>query len=547
MKRWECPECSYAKNDDDWYKCAICGADAPPVASRSRPRHSMNFSRDPSPRASRVSRDLEQGYSKRDRPIREVEKKSCNYCLWTCAIIGTLAILLVGGGLLWWVIDPVSFPLTRNSSAKTGSGPTGSGPSSGPSTDNDIKKPKKISLGKLCHALKSTSDGFSAQYDNTESSYEPLQDPKVTKIPRPTGDGVNNLDPLKRLEFKVKSSSRPRKIWMSVNGQQHYYDIDDNIKNKRISCKKTSSEGGVHTFAIQEVDDLAYVDEVQATPSRVALLITVSYPGGTDPLPGTEDDGRRMKNFLMKKGFNVTWMQDFSKQPGDPLYCSKANIERTLIKFVKERKKNDVLWLQYSGHGTQITGGTNTEEADNTDEAIVPAGWDGRSAAGLISDDWFNKHVVHAIPEFVETNIMFDCCHSGTMMDLPYYFDDTQGKFIRNPKAEKVGKNKRILYLSGCGDAETSKELTWKYNDGSIKKRGGALTLGFLEAVQKDGDGDKISLKKLITFLVSKVKKRDQKPKLSCSVAVKPETQFAQMFDGKPGTGFRVAQSAATA
>lgn len=440
MKRWECPECSYAKNDDNWYKCAICGADAPPVANRLRPSHSSNFSRDPGPRVYRESRDLEKGYSKPDRPraIREVEKKSCNYCLWTCAIIGTLAIILVGGGLLWWVIDPVSFPLTRNSSGKQGSGQPGTDPTgAGPSNDNDTNTPKKISMGKLCHALKSTTDGFYAQYEDKTSSHEPLQDLKVTKVPRPTGAGVNDLDPLKRVEFKVNSSTMPRKIWMTINGQQHYYDIDDNVKRKRISCKKTSSAGPPYTFAIQEIDDLANVAEVQASPSFVALLITVSYPGGKDPLPGTEDDGRRMKNFLKKKGFNVTWMQDFSKQPGDPLYSSKENIERTLIKFVKERKPNDVLWLQYSGHGTQITGGTNTEEADNTDEAIVPAGWDGRSAKGLISDDWFNKHVVHAIPEFVETNIMFDCCHSGTMMDLPYYFDDTTGTFKLNPKAQR--------------------------------------------------------------------------------------------------------------
>merc|ERR1712098_416357 len=171
-------------------------------------------------------------------------------------------------------------------------------------------------------------------------------------------------------------------------------------------------------------------------------------------------------------------------------------------------------------------------EADNMDEAIIV------SDLKTISDDWFNKHVVQAIPEFVETNIMFDCCHSGTAMDLPYYFDDTTGKFLRNPKAQPVSKNKHVLYLSGCADGQLAQELTWKEN-GVITKRGGALIFKFLEAVENGNDGDKISLKKLITFIVSGVKKNKQKPALSCSVAVNPETQFAQMFDGKPGTGFQ--------
>merc|ERR1712096_542405 len=258
---------------------------------------------------------------------------------------------------------------------------------------------------------------------------------------------------------------------------------------------------------------------------------TITYKGGKNPLPGTEDDGIRMNNYLRKKGFTVTWMNDFrhserdEKGVLDELYPSYENIKKKIFAFTEGRDKNDVLWFHFSGHGTQIGGSKN--EADGKDEALVPVKWDGK-AETLVDDDWLYENFVRGIPIGTETLAMLDCCHSGSALDMPYYFDMAQGQFVptNDPAVrpataddQQQGKHAipegvRLIQISGCADDQTSKELTWSNQEtGVVTKRGGLLTLSFLEAVAgtKDGEefhGDQITVKELATQLTEEGAKK---------------------------------------
>merc|ERR1712139_319437 len=257
------------------------------------------------------------------------------------------------------------------------------------------------------------------------------------------------------------------------------------------------TEAPRYQFVIEEVDDLAHVQGVNGDVARYALLITISYPDEEKALPGTEDDGRRMYNYLKKKGFTVTWMNDFEKDIDASLFPTKENIKNQITRFVTGKDSNDVLWFHYSGHGTQITGELSGDEADGKDEALVPAKWD-KSARGLIDDDWLYNNFVLKVPKGCETYCMLDCCHSGSALDLPYVLDVESRTFVRtrdqaanqaladyNPEdggARPPGKRPipdgiKIVQVAGCTDEQTSKELTWSNDEtGEITKRGGVLT-----------------------------------------------------------------------
>lgn len=74
--------------------------------------------------------------------------------------------------------------------------------------------------------------------------------------------------------------------------------------------------------------------------------------------------------------------------------------------------------MHYSGHGTQIRD-TNGDEADGFDEALVPYDY---TSAGCILDDELFRIVVRPLRDGVTLTSLMDCCHSGTILDLPYLY-----------------------------------------------------------------------------------------------------------------------------
>jgi metacaspase-1 len=53
------------------------------------------------------------------------------------------------------------------------------------------------------------------------------------------------------------------------------------------------------------------------------------------------------------------------------------------------------------------------------DETLVPVDY---NSAGMIRDDDLYNILIKPLPENVHLFCLFDCCHSGTVLDLPYIF-----------------------------------------------------------------------------------------------------------------------------
>lgn len=84
------------------------------------------------------------------------------------------------------------------------------------------------------------------------------------------------------------------------------------------------------------------------------------------------------------------------------------------------------------------------------DEAIVS------SDEKLIIDDWIFEHFVSPILKNKgHLHGVFDSCHSGTVMDLPFTLKNN--KWISENKLFKLGYvTGTAILISGCTDSQTS-------------------------------------------------------------------------------------------
>jgi hypothetical protein len=148
-----------------------------------------------------------------------------------------------------------------------------------------------------------------------------------------------------------------------------------------------------------------------------ALLIGINYVGMQGELRGCHNDVATMKSFLMEQGYsdnpeNMSIMCD----NGVDTLPTKENILEGFRWLINDVKPGDSLFLHYSGHGASIPD-QNRDEADGMDEALCPVDY---QEEGLIVDDDVYAILVDNLPKGVVFTILMDCCHSGTIMDLPY-------------------------------------------------------------------------------------------------------------------------------
>jgi hypothetical protein len=157
--------------------------------------------------------------------------------------------------------------------------------------------------------------------------------------------------------------------------------------------------------------------------TKRAVLIGINYRGQEGELSGCHNDIKRISQYLSEvHGFrkkNMTVLLDNGKCE-EPSY---ANIIRALERAAKDSKPGDAVWLHYSGHGGRIPDDSN-EEGDGNDETIIPLDFKKR---GQIRDGDLIKYFVKPMKKGVTVTCVMDCCHSGTVLDLPYQYVANDG------------------------------------------------------------------------------------------------------------------------
>lgn len=152
--------------------------------------------------------------------------------------------------------------------------------------------------------------------------------------------------------------------------------------------------------------------------TKRAVMIGINYVGQQGELAGCHNDVLNMKEYLMDvHGFeedNIVLLMD----DGENIEPTRDNIMDAYAQIVADSEAGDVVYLHYSGHGGKLRD-TSGDEKDGYDETLIPLDY---QTSGQIRDDDLLRHVVVPMKAGVFVTSIMDCCHSGTVLDLPYNF-----------------------------------------------------------------------------------------------------------------------------
>ncbi|CAE6447138.1 unnamed protein product [Rhizoctonia solani] len=165
------------------------------------------------------------------------------------------------------------------------------------------------------------------------------------------------------------------------------------------------------------------------TGKKKALSIGINYFGQQGELRGCINDSNNICEFLTRqfgyKQGDIVKLTDDATNPNQ--MPTRENILKAMQWLVKDAQPNDSLFFHYSGHGGQ-TKDLDGDEGDGYDEVIYPMDFE---HAGHIVDDDMHAIMVKPLPEGCRLTAIFDSCHSGSALDLPYIYS-TEGK-IKEP------------------------------------------------------------------------------------------------------------------
>jgi hypothetical protein len=251
------------------------------------------------------------------------------------------------------------------------------------------------------------------------------------------------------------------------------------------------------------------------------------------------------QNFGYAREDMVILTDDQQNQMSQP---TKANILRAMHWLVKDARPNDSLFFHYSGHGGQ-TPDLDGDEGDGYDEVIYPVDF---RTQGHIVDDEMHRIMVKSLPAGVRLTAIFDSCHSGSALDLPYLYS-TQGVLKEPNLAKEAGQG--LLSIVGSyargdlggvasaamgffkkaatGDAVYERNLATKTSPADVimwsgskdeqtsqdanigGEATGAMSWAFITALKKNPHQSYVELLNSIRDELST--KYTQKPQLSCS------------------------------
>ncbi|KAL9116346.1 MAG: hypothetical protein Q9187_007130 [Circinaria calcarea] len=286
------------------------------------------------------------------------------------------------------------------------------------------------------------------------------------------------------------------------------------------------------------------------TGRRKALLIGINYFGQRGQLRGCINDVKNMSTYLNENfGYAREDMVILTDDQQNPMsQPTKANILRAMHWLVKDAKPNDSLFFHYSGHGGQ-TPDLDGDEDDGYDEVIYPVDF---RTAGHITDDEMHRILVKSLQPGVRLTAIFDSCHSGSALDLPYLYS-TQGVLKEPNLAKEAGQGLLGIvsaYARGdlggvastamgffkkatTGDAAYTKALQTKTSPADVimwsgskdtqtsqdaqinNEATGAMSWAFITALKKNPQQSYVQL--LNSIRDELASKYTQKPQLSCS------------------------------
>ncbi|BEJ14982.1 hypothetical protein CspHIS471_0407490 [Cutaneotrichosporon sp. HIS471] len=171
----------------------------------------------------------------------------------------------------------------------------------------------------------------------------------------------------------------------------------------------------------QQTDGSGHVFQYSnCSGTKKALLIGINYYGSQNQLKGCVNDVHNVQEMLNQRfGYRsedtVILTDDARDVRSQP---TRDNMIRAMQWLVHNAKPNDSLFFHYSGHGT-LTDAVSADDYEGHAEAICPVDYQN---AGLLVDDDLYDLLVKPLPVGCRLTAVFDSCHSGSAVDLPYAY-----------------------------------------------------------------------------------------------------------------------------
>lgn len=262
-----------------------------------------------------------------------------------------------------------------------------------------------------------------------------------------------------------------------------------------------------------------------ALTSKYALLVGCNYIGTDYELNGCINDAIMLRKYLIdKRGYspeNITMLRDDNEIFSKPTKQNIVNGLNNLIKKANDDNTTKEIFFAFSGHGTYIKD-TGKDERDGKDEVVYTL-----DDKYLVDDEL--RTILLKLDKTVTMYAIMDCCHSGTIVDLPYVYTISGGKVIlseNNSTQYKSFLGKKICMISGCLDNQTSADAygmyvanpsdSEEYRISNSNLAGGALTANLLYVLYNNPKID-ISESLPLVRLTLKMLKFTQFPLLSTS------------------------------
>lgn len=203
-----------------------------------------------------------------------------------------------------------------------------------------------------------------------------------------------------------------------------------------------------------------------------AVVIGIGYDKTSYKLSGTRNDAEAMANFLTQRFPDNLTLLKLNDAPGASIntlptkknldlamrfLCSSAPVEDYGKEDYAPLRESTLLILYYSGHGSQVID-WDGDERDGEDETLCFLTDDCLDVDNLVDDD-INHKYLKMIPALADLVVVFDCCHSGSSLDLRYKL---RGNTFVNAGVSYSDTPFQVYYLGGTIDSLCSYEKNGK-------------------------------------------------------------------------------------
>ena len=249
--------------------------------------------------------------------------------------------------------------------------------------------------------------------------------------------------------------------------------------NKRLFPLMLALTATLFSFAQEKRALLIAIDKYEAPATY--------KPSGTGRslfrnLDGCVNDARSIQSIVVSKF-------QFNAAKVDTLFddaANRANIMKKMNELLAASQRNDIAFIYYAGHGSQVPNSL-AKEVDKKDESMVPSDtW--KEGVEDIRDKELANIYNKFIDKGVKLTVILDCCHSGSLSRGP----NSPGKFrfieeakydakdASVPQAPELRKEGTFLIMSAAQDNEFAQE---QRDENDIPH--GAFTIAFTQALEQ--------------------------------------------------------------